>query len=138
MRARRKEIDFARAEIRARTETNRTGEEGAAFAAPSTKSQKNLGDLGGLFEGAFDESEAALGLFAQKVLPFAAFAQAGVQFVGDGQSGEHRGFLRVHGGSGVGDGAHFFIHVGGKFLDVGGIEIARNRIGLAEDLNPGR
>jgi hypothetical protein len=94
--------------------------------------------LGGLFEGAFDQSEAALGLFSQKVLPFAAFAQAGVQFVGDGQSGQHRGFLRVHGGSGVGDGAHFFIHVSGKFLDVGGIEIARNRIGLAEDLNPGR
>ena len=30
--------------------------------------------LSGLFEGAFDEGEAALGLFAQKFFLFAAFA----------------------------------------------------------------
>lgn len=91
-----------------------------------------------LFEGAFDEGEAALGLFAQKFFLFAAFAQTAVQFVGDSQRSKDRCFLRVHGGGGVGDGAHFFIHIGGKFLDVGGIEIAGDGIGLAEDLDSGR
>jgi hypothetical protein len=34
--------------------------------------------LCGLFEGAFDEGEAALGLFAQEFFLFGAFAQAAV------------------------------------------------------------
>jgi hypothetical protein len=91
-----------------------------------------------LFEGAFDEGEAALGLFAQEFFLFAALALAAVKLIGDGQGREDRGFLRVHGAGGVGDGAHFFIDIGGKFLHVGGVEIARDRIGLAEDLDSGR
>jgi hypothetical protein len=90
-----------------------------------------------LFEGAFDEGEAALGLFAQQFFLFAAFAQAGVELVSDGESGEDRGFLRVHSGSGTGDGVHLFIHVRGKFLHVGRSEIARDGVGLAEDLDSG-
>jgi len=90
-----------------------------------------------LFEGAFDEGEAALGLFAQEFFLFAAFAKAAVKLVGDGESGEYGGFLRVHCAGGVRDGAHFFIHIGGKFLHVSGIEIARDGIGLAVNLDSG-
>ena len=94
-------------------------------------------NLRGLFESAFDECEAALGLFAQEFFLFAACVEAAMQFISNGQSGEDGGFLRVHGGSGVGDGAHFFIHIGGKFLHVGGIEVASDGIGLTEDLDSG-
>ena len=90
-----------------------------------------------MFEGAFDEGEAAFGLFAKQLFAFPAFANAAVKFVGDGESGEDGGFLRVDGARSVGDGAHFFIHIGGKFLDVGGFEIARDGIGLAEDVDSG-
>ena len=108
-------------------------------APPSgaTKRTRSREILGGLFEGAFDKGEAALGLFAEEFFLFGAFAQAAVQLVGDGQGGEDRGFLGVHGPGGVGDGAHFFIDIGGEFLDVGGIEIASDGIGLAEDLDSG-
>jgi hypothetical protein len=94
--------------------------------------------LSGLLEGAFDQSQATLGLFAQKLLLFAAFAESGVQLVGNGESGEDRSFLGVHGRSCIGDGAHFFINVSSKFLDVSGIEIARDGVSLAEDLDSGR
>ena len=90
-----------------------------------------------MFEGAFDEGEAAFGLFAQEFCLFAAFAKAAVKFVGDGEGGEYGGFLRVHCAGGVRDGAHFFIHIGGKFLHVSGIEIARDRIALAVNLDSG-
>jgi len=60
-----------------------------------------------------------------------------VQFVGNGEGGEDRGFLSVHRGGGVRDGAHFFIHIGGQFLYVGGIEIADDGIGLPVDLDSG-
>ena len=90
-----------------------------------------------MFESAFDEGEAAFGLFAQEFFLFSTFAKAAVEFVGNGESGEDGGFLGVHSAGGVRDRAHLFIHIGGKFLDVSGIEIARDGISLAVDLDSG-
>ena len=76
-------------------------------------------------------------MFTKKLFAFTAFTKAAMKLVGDGESSEDGGFLRVDGAGSVGDGAHFFIHIRGKFLDVGRFEIARDGIGLAEDVDSG-
>lgn len=94
-----------------------------------------LGASGGLFEGAFDESEAALGLFAKQFRIFAALGLQSLQFVGDGKSSENGDFLRVDGAGGGGDGVHFFVHELGELVDIGGLQFPLDGIGLAEDLD---
>jgi hypothetical protein len=91
--------------------------------------------LGGVFQGALDQREAALGLLAQEFFLFGAIFADGVEFVGNSESGEDGDFLRVDGGGDVGDGAHFFVDVGGEFLDVALVELAANGVDLAEDLD---
>lgn len=94
-------------------------------------------NLSGLFEGAFDEGEATLGLFAEEFLVFAAEGAQTFQFIGDGEGGKDGDFLRVHDAGCGGDGVHFFIHEFGELLDIGGLEFALDGEGLAEDLDFG-
>lgn len=91
--------------------------------------------LGGLFEGSFNERQAALGLFAEQFFLIAAFALHVVQFIGDGQSGQNRNLLRVHRRGGVGDRLHLFIHVFRELLNVARVEVTLYRVGLSEDLH---
>ena len=90
--------------------------------------------LGGLFECAFDEYQAALGLFPQNVLAVAQVALRAVQFIGDGQGREHRDFLRVYRRSSIRYGAHFLVHEARQFQDVVLVQLSADRICLAKNL----
>ena len=50
-----------------------------------------------MFQGALDERQATLGLFAHQLFAIAAIPLDVVKFVGNRQSRQHRDFLRVHG-----------------------------------------
>src|SRR5712691_681092 len=88
----------------------------------------------GLLQGAFDEGQAALGLFAQQFFMLAAIPLNAPEFIRDRQSREHRNFLCVHGLRHIRNCLHLFIDVPGKLLHVRFIQLAANRVRLPEDL----
>lgn len=88
-----------------------------------------------MFEGAFDEGQAALGLFAEKFGVFAALGLESLQFVGDREGSEDGDFLGVDGARSGGYGVHFLVDKFGEFVDVGGLEIPLDGIGLAENFD---
>ena len=86
----------------------------------------------GLFQRALDEGEAAFGLFAEEFFAVAAVFLGAVEFVGDGEGGEDGNFLRVDRGCGRRDGVHFFVDVLSKLVDIRFVQLAANRVRLAE------
>lgn len=91
--------------------------------------------LGGLLEGALDEGQAALGLFAEKFFAVAAIFLDTVEFIGNRQRGQDGYFLRVNGRRGACDRVHFFVNVLREFVDIGFVKFAANGVGLPEYLN---
>ena len=90
---------------------------------------------GGLFEGAFNEGEAALGLLAEHLFFVGEFRLEAVKLVRNGQGCENGKFLRVHDSGGFSNGVHFFVHIFGKLLDVLFFQFPTDGVDLAEDLD---
>ena len=86
----------------------------------------------GLFQGAFDEGETAFGLFAEKFFAVAAVFLGAVKFIGNRKRGEDGNFLRVDRGCGRRDGVHFFVDVLSKLVDIRFVQLAADRVRLAE------
>ena len=95
----------------------------------------SLRPLRGLFQGAFDERQAALGLFAHQVFAVAAVFLCAVQFIGNRQRHQHGNFLRIHRRRSSGNRVHFFVDVLREFVNVRFVQIAANRVRLPENLD---
>ena len=116
------------------------------FSRRATLVQLNLGQSfaelflqtrgsGGLLQGAFDEFEAALGFFAQRLAAVVTALAQGIQFVGNGQRGQHGHAHRIHRPGGAGDLAHLVVHVLRQLGDVRGVKIAGDIVVLIVDLD---
>ena len=91
--------------------------------------------LCGLFQGALDEGQAALGLFAKEFFAVAAIFLRAVEFVGNRQRREHRNFLRVDRRSARRNRVHFFVDVLRQVVDVCFVQFTANRVRLPEYLD---
>src|SRR5712692_1211487 len=88
-----------------------------------------------LLQGALDQSQAALGLFAQRPVEGFALVSQGMQLIGNGERRKNGHLQRIHGVRGFGDVAHLVVHVAGEFLHVGFFEIAADEVALVVDLH---
>src|SRR5712692_9638229 len=88
-----------------------------------------------LLQGALDQSQAALGLFAQRPVESFALVSQGMQLIGNGERRKNGHLQRIHGVRGFGDVAHLVVHVAGEFLHVGFFEIAADEVALVVDLH---
>ena len=88
-----------------------------------------------LLQGALDERQATLGLFAHQFFAVAAISLNAMKLIGNRQRRQHGDLLRVHGGSARGNGVHFFVNERRQLVDVRFVQFAANRVRLSENLN---
>src|SRR5712692_5306742 len=88
-----------------------------------------------LLQGALDQSQAALGLFAQRPVESFALVSQGMQLIGNRQRRKNGHLQRIHCVRGFGDVAHLVVHKAGEFLHVGFFEIAADEVALVVDLH---
>jgi len=88
-----------------------------------------------LFQGAFDQRQATLGLLAQQFVTIAAIPLHAVEFIRNRQRRQHRDFLRVHRLGNIGDLMHLIVHVLRELLHVLPLQFSLDGVRLPENLH---
>src|ERR1700674_5438828 len=91
--------------------------------------------LRGLFQRAFNERQATLGLLAQQLIVIAEVPLHAMEFVRNRQRRQHRDFLRVHRLRHIGNLVHLFVHVLRELLHVLPIQFPLDGVRLPENLH---